>query len=57
MARPTPRCSNADIFRWFNDTSVPLPIPSIDAAPGGFMAADRVRTGKYTVEQPHDYLP
>lgn len=48
---------NADIFRWFNDVSVPLPVPFIDAAPGGFMAEDGVRTGKYTVDQPHDYLP
>ena len=48
---------NVDVFRWFNDPTVPLPVPSIDAAPGGFKTEDGVRTGQYTIEQPFDYLP
>jgi hypothetical protein len=49
--------TTVDVFRWFNDTSVPLPSPFIDQAPGGFKSEDGVRTGKYTTEQPFDYLP
>ena len=48
---------NADTSRWFNDTSVAIPVPYLDTPPGGYKVEDAAGSQKYTIEQPFDYLP
>lgn len=48
--------NTSDAKRWFNDTTVALPVPMVDTPPGGYKS-QTFATGKYDIDDAFDYLP